>query len=331
MAFSPPKKLSLAHIPTPIQSLERTAEKLGVKGLYVKRDDLTGVGVSGNKIRKLEYLLAEALRKKATTVITCGGIQSNHARATAVAAIQLGLQPVLFLRGKKFVISEGNLFLDKLLRARLRFITPEEYKRVDRLMEREAKNLERKGEKPYVIPEGGSNELGLLGYIDAMREVKAQERRLGVKFDYYVTAVGSGGTLSGMVLGTKLARMRGRVVGFNVCDDAEHFVERTQELMSKACKRWKIDKVACGPKQYQIIDGYVGPGYAIPAEANIRVIKEVARTEGIFLDPVYTSKAFYGMMREIEKETLDRKANYLFIHTGGIFGLLAQREQFDFL
>lgn len=331
MAFSPPKKLSLAHIPTPIQSLERTAEKLGVKGLYVKRDDLTGVGVSGNKIRKLEYLLAEALRKKATTVITCGGIQSNHARATAVAAIQLGLQPVLFLRGKKFVISEGNLFLDKLLRARIRFITPEEYKRVDRLMEREAKNLERKGEKPYVIPEGGSNELGLLGYVDAMREIKAQERRLGVKFDYYVTAVGSGGTLSGMVLGAKLARMRGRAIGFNVCDDAEHFVERTQEQMSKACKRWKIDKVACSPKQYQIIDGYVGPGYAVPAEANIRVIKEVARTEGIFLDPVYTSKAFYGMMREIEKGTLDRNAKYLFIHTGGIFGLLAQREQFDFL
>jgi len=329
MTFSPPKKLSLARVPTPIMALNRVATKMAIGGLFVKRDDLTGVGVSGNKIRKLEYLLAEALRREATTVITCGGIQSNHARATAIAAVQRGLKSVLVLRGEKSESVDGNLFLDKLVGARIKFITPEQYKGVDAIMEREAKRLEGKGEVPYIIPEGGSNEVGLLGYIDAMREIRAQERKMPRRFDYIVTAVGSGGTLSGLVLGKKLARISGDIIGFNVCDTAEHFMDRTQEQMKRACKRWKISGSPPGPNEYRIIDGYVGPGYSIPYKGSLCVIKDLAHLEGIFLDPVYTSKAFYGLLREIGKGTLKRRANYLFIHTGGIFGLLAQRERFS--
>lgn len=329
--FTSPKRLSLARVPTPIQPMSRLGKEYGIKGLYVKRDDLTGIGLSGNKVRKLEFLFAEALRKKATTVITCGGIQSNHARATTIAAVQLGLKPFLVLRGRKYEISEGNLFLDKLLGANILFITPEEYKNVNSIMQREAKKLQKKGEKVYIIPEGGSNELGLMGYVEAMREVKAQEKELKKTFDYLVTAVGSGGTLAGMALGKKIFGLRGEILGVNVCDDAAFFTKKVLDLVSKACKRFKISRMNITEEDFRILDGYVGPGYSIPTDENIELIKQAARSEGIVLDPVYTSKAFYGMLKEIEKGSLKKNANILFIHTGGIFGLLAQREHFDFL
>jgi len=331
MAFQPPKKLSLARVPTPIQPLKRFGKEFGAANLFVKRDDLTALGMSGNKVRKLEYLLGEAVKKKATTVITCGGVQSNHARATAVACTQMGLKCLLVLRGKKFEISEGNLFLDKLLKARIKFVSHEEFKKVDAIMAREAKSLERKGEKPYIIPLGGSNDLGVLGYIEAMKEVKTQQKQLGVQFDYYVTAVGSGGTLGGMILGKKLAKLGGEPIGFNVSNTAVTFEKSIYSMLQSAIKRWKMKPLKVEPKEIRVIDGYVGPGYAIPYESNLQMIKRIARLEGLFLDPVYTSKAFLGMIREIEKGTLKKKANYLFIHTGGIFGLLAQREHFDFL
>jgi len=331
MAFKAPKKLDLALKPTPIQPLDWWRKELGVSGLFVKRDDLTGIDLTGNKIRKLEYLLAEAKRKKASIVLTCGGIQSNHARATALAALQLGMKPLLFLRGKKFEISEGNLFLDKLIGASIRFITPEEYKNVNSLMEKEAGRLEKKGEKPYIIPEGGSNALGLLGYVDTVREIKAQEKQLRKKFDYVVTAVGSGGTLGGLLLGKKITRYSGDMIGFNVCDTADYFRKRIHGDIKAAARRFKVAGVKLAPEEIGVIDGYVGPGYALPAESTIQMIKKVARTEGLILDPVYTAKAFQGLVKEIEKEKLPKKANYLFIHTGGIFGLLAQRQHFDFL
>lgn len=331
MAMKLPKKLSLAQIPTPIQPMKGIGEEIGVKNLFVKRDDMTALGMSGNKVRKLEYLLAEALRKKATTVITCGATQSNHARATAVACIQLGLKPHLVLRGRKFEISEGNLFLDKLIGASFHFITPKEYKKVDSIMEREAKKLERNGEKPYIVPMGGSNDIGLLGYVEAAQEIKAQEQQLKKRFDYIVTAVGSGGTLGGLILGKKIAGLSGKIIGVNVSDTAEKFKIRVLELMSQARKRFKISGIKIEDEDVCIFDGYVGPGYGIPAEETIQTIKQVARTEGIFLDPAYTAKAFYGMMQEIEKGNIDKKGNFLFVHTGGIFGLLAQREHFDFL
>jgi len=331
MVYKPPKKLPLAQLPTPIQKLTRLGNELGVKNLYVKRDDLTGLGMTGNKVRKLEFLLAEALRMKATGVMTCGATQSNHARATAVAAIQLGLKPYLVLRGRKFEISEGNLFLDKILGADIQFITPQEYQKVNSLMERKAKQLQRKGERIYVIPEGGSNEFGAPGYIEAMREIRGQEKKLGKAFDYYVAAIGSGGTLAGMILGKQIYRMPGRVIGVNVCDNAEYFEKKIQGIIDRARKYLRLPKGRGKTDDICIFDGYVGEGYSIPYEGNLQLIKEIARTEGIFLDPVYTSKAFYGMIQEIQKGVLDKKANILFLHSGGVFGLLAQRENFDFL
>lgn len=331
MAYKPPKKLPLALLPTPIQKLSRLGSELGIKNLYVKRDDLTGLGMTGNKVRKLEYLFSEALRLKATGVITCGGSQSNHARATAVAAIRLGLKPYLVLRGRKFEISEGNLFLDKLMGADIQFITPQEYLKVDALMQRKAKQLQHKGEKIYIIPEGGSNEFGSPGYIEAMKEIRDQERKLGIAFDYYVAAAGSGGTLAGMILGKQIYRLPGQVIGFNVCDNADYFQRKIQNIIDRTRKYLRLSKGRGKTDEICIYDGYVGEGYSIPYDGNIQLIKEIARIEGIFLDPVYTSKAFYGMIQEVQKGTLDKKANILFLHSGGVFGLLAQRENFDFL
>ena len=331
MPFNPPKKLELARIPTPIQPLRSIGKEHGIKNLHVKRDDLTGVGMSGNKVRKLEYLLADALRKKATTIMTCGAAQSNHARATAVAASRLGLRSVLFLKGKKFEVSEGNLFIDKLLGSDIRFLSSKEYRRVDALMSREAKKLERNGCKSYIIPEGGSNELGILGYVEAAKEIKAQERSLKIRFDYIITPVGSGGTMSGLLLGKNVAKLSAAVVGFNVSGSADSYVQRALEQVRGTAKRWKISGLRLTAKDVQIVEGYEGPGYGIPTSCNLSMIKHVAQQEGIFLDPVYGAKAFCGMLQEIEEGRLDPEANFLFICTGGIYGLLAQREHFDFL
>ena len=215
-AFQYPRSVPLASLPTPVQKLERLSEVWEGPSIFVKRDDLTGSGLSGNKVRKLEFSVAEAIDRGADTLITCGGIQSNHARATAVAAVRMGLKPHLVLRGEDVSIGDGNLFIDRLLGCEFTFVTPEVYEHIDETMEEIAGKLRSEGRKPYIIPEGASNEIGTFGYIRAAEEITRQTAESGLSIDTVLVATGSGGTLGGLLLGKKIFEAAFPPVGINV-------------------------------------------------------------------------------------------------------------------
>lgn len=309
--------VTLALRPTPLQRMERLSAELGID-LWFKRDDLTGASLSGNKVRKLELLLGDAVAAGADTVLTCGGIQSNHARATAIAAAQLGLQSVLILRGTPPDRLEGNLLLDRLVGARIRWVTPEQYRERDAVFAEEVAKLRADGRRPYVIPEGGSNALGALGYARAWDELETQAAVTGVRFDSVVCAVGSGGTLAGLLAGARLRNFTGRVVGVNVCDDAPTFERIVGDLLDELGDRWGIP--ATGPA-VELLDGFVGRGYALSTPEELALLRHVATLEGQILDPVYTGKALFGLVSTLRQSRAAFGERVAFLHSGGIFGL----------
>jgi D-cysteine desulfhydrase len=317
-----PERIPIANLPTPLERLERLSAQLGVE-LWVKRDDLTGAELSGNKVRKLEFLFADARAQGADHVITCGGAQSNHCRATALSAARLGLRSTLLLRvpdPSQPPPVEANILLDKLCGAEIRWVSREEYARRAELFPAVAEELRKAGRKPYVIPEGGSNPIGSWGYVRAIEELRAQLAPGPVTIVY---AAGSGGTGAGIILGIKLAGLRdARAVGVNVCDDREYFVREIGQIVEGAIKKWRLD-VTFDRKEIEILDGYVGRGYAISRPEELSLIRDVARAEGLVLDPVYTGKAFFGM-REHVKALGPR---IVFMHTGGIYGLFPKAAE----
>ena len=333
-SLSFPPQINLARLPTPVQALRRLGEKLNVE-LYVKRDDLTGAALSGNKIRKLEFVLADALARKADTVITCGGAQSNHCRATAIAAAMLGLSCRLLLRTpdpSRPPLTEGNILLDRMAGAEITWITPEDYKKRNECMQREAATLEASGGTPYTIPEGASNALGAWGYIRAAEELVNDIANLPGGANQTLTiinAAGSGGTSAGIILGAKMFDLNARIVSFNVCDDREYFVNAIGDICEKAIVDYQIEIDFSRERDIEIIDGYVGRGYALSQPAELEILYEAARTEGIFFDPVYTGKAFFGMVQELRKNPTCFGQRIIFIHTGGIFGLLPLADQIE--
>ncbi len=324
-----PQHLVLANLPTRIHRMPRLSEELGVE-LYIKRDDQTGGETSGNKIRKLEFVFREALDQGCDTVITCGGLQSNHARSTAAAAVQLGMQPVLVLKHNGALpVADGNYFINKLLGAAFHYISEEEYRHSrQEIMEQLKEALRLQGRKAYIIPEGASDGLGCFGYYNCFHEILEQERATGISFDTIVTAVGSGGTYGGLFIANKLAGSGKRIAGFNVCDTAVEFQERIagelREMLAIGQTNYPVR-----PEDIDIIDGYVGIGYAQSRKEELEFIAKVARTEGVVLDPVYTGKAMYGLYHEIRKDSFRESRNILFLHTGGLFGLFPKRQQFD--
>jgi D-cysteine desulfhydrase len=328
-----PDKLRLAHVPTPLQRVAALDTVVGCE-LWVKRDDMTGGAEAGNKIRKLEYLLAEARNQGADTVITCGGVQSNHARATAILSRQLGMQPVLMLRtvdGRAPAVPwHGNLMLAGLLGAELRFITKAQYLERDRLLEELAGELRRSGRRPYVIPEGGSCGLGALGYVDAMAEVRGQldagSRERGQvappgRFDAVVHACGSGGTAAGISIGAALHDVADLAVAVAVCDDSAYFSERVRTIHAEL--EALLPELVRSQVPLHIVDDYKGPEYGVASPEQTAFIAEVAGVSGLILDPVYSGKALFGLARLAPKP-----ARVLFIHTGGLPGLLAEPQQF---
>lgn len=323
-------KLNIANLPTKIVKAQRLSEDWGVN-LYIKRDDQTGSEVSGNKIRKLEYLIKEAVEKGCDTLITTGGIQSNHCRATAAAATMLGLKTVLLLRINEEPVIEGNYFLDKLFGAEVRFCSPDEYRNSrDDIMAGIAKEMDAKGRKCYIIPEGASNGLGSMGYYEAMEEICEQERESGINFEIVVVAVGSGGTYSGLCIANKALKLNKRVIGFAVCDDSPYFTNRIDKINHDAeritGKDWKLSL-----SDIEINDKYVGIGYAISRPEELTFITEIASREALVLDPVYTGKAMYGLYNEIIEGRIAKGSTILFIHTGGLFGLFPKQNQFSFI
>lgn len=327
-----PPRIHLANTPTPLQKMERLSQKAGVE-IFFKRDDFTGSELSGNKVRKLEFLLADALATGADTVITCGGAQSNHCRATVLAAVKAGLSSLLLLRtddpANPPTIS-GNILLDRLAGSEIVWITPEQYKERNAIFEREARRLRNCGRKPYIIPEGGSTSLGAWGYVTQIGELEADLQHLEGGAPAPATVIcacGSGGTTAGLALGACLSTGDIRVVGVNVCDDRDYFKAIIDDICRQFDETWPSAQTA-GIPPYEILDGYVGRGYALSRPEELAAIRDLVRLEGVVLDPVYTGKAYCGMMAELAENPQVFGQRIVFIHTGGLFGLFPIADQF---
>jgi D-cysteine desulfhydrase len=332
--ISYPARLDLARTPTPLEYLSQLSEELGVEVL-IKRDDLTGAELTGNKVRKLEFLLADALERGSDTVLTCGAAQSNHARATAIAATKLGLETRLLLRTRNPAnppAVEGNILLDRLVGAEIVWLTFEEYGRRAEILEHEAELLRASGRTPYIIPEGGSNALGAWGYVRTVEELAEDLKGSPAKGDGFTTivhATGSGGTTAGLVLGVKLFGLDAQVVGINVCNDKNYFIKVVSEICNTAISNYQLEIPFSPPEDIHIVDGYVGAGYGKASAQVLSVLVDLARTEGIILDPVYTGKAFHGMTQELKRNPEVFGHKIIFVHTGGIFGLLPMAAQLE--
>jgi D-cysteine desulfhydrase len=308
--------------------MQRLSAELGVP-VYLKRDDETGSELTGNKVRKLEFVLPDALAQGCDTLITCGGIQSNHARAVTAAAVRLGLASVLVLKtNTPPPCPDGNYLMNKLLGAEFRFISEQDYAgRRDEIMDDVKKELATQGRKAYIIPEGASNGLGCFGYYQCLHEIAAQEKEMGATFHTIVVPVGSGGTYGGLYAANKMLNAGKRIVGFNVCSTAGEFRERIAGEVREMLQTGG-GQLAFANSDIDIVDGYVGLGYAISREEELDFIAKIARTDGVIFDPVYTGKALYGLYHEIKKGCFDAGKNILFIHTGGFPGLLPKRAEF---
>lgn len=327
MLFQYPDKLDLAQVPTPFHSLDRLSEHLGGPRIWIKRDDLTGCATSGNKVRKLEFLLAEAVAAGCDTIITCGGVQSNHCRATAILGAQLGLSVHLLLRADRDTEAVGNLLLDQLVGARITHYSRNDFRQLTTLMRRWEEDYLLQDRKPFCIPTGGSNATGIWGYIGTAGELSADFKRANIQPQAIVHATGSGGTQAGLTLGTRLHDLRVPVIGFAVCDDEAYFNDKIAADIGEWNSKYGIG-VDPGSLSIQTNANHIGPGYSIATPEIFDTIRLVAQSEGIILDPVYSGKAFHGMLQEIKSGAFTG-SDLVFIHTGGIFGLLAQSHELN--
>lgn len=318
-----PPRLPLALAPTPILKLDRLSRRLGVE-LFVKRDDLTGLLESGNKIRKLEFLVGDALEQRADTLITCGTLQSNCCRAVAAVAARLGLNAALAVKGSRPAAYDGNLLLDRLLGANVRYLSDAEWERVDDVMEEMATELRAQGHRPYVIPESGSNEVGALGYLECAVELAEQIGHGAPRFDTVAISVYSGGSQGGLLMGKQLAGLPSEIVGIPIAWPAARVREHVQHTMAKAIRRFGFAIEV--PKSIHLLDGHQGVGRAAVGDGELGTIVRLAREEGVILDPVYTAKAFTGLLMTLEKDPKALGQRICFIHTGGIFSLFPFRD-----
>lgn len=321
-------RLRLAHTPTPLQRLPRLAERLGLD-LWIKRDDATGGVEAGNKIRKLEFLLADALARRSDLVMTCGALQSNHCRATAALAARLGLRCRVFLRTDDphaLPSRSGNALLMRLLGAEISLISPAEYRERVALLDAEAARLQRLGRRPYVIPEGGSNGLGSLGYVAAMGELR-QQLDAGVAggqpFDLITHACGSGGTAAGVALGASRHEVAARVIAMAVCDSSAYFHGVADRIIDEARA---LDPSLPPPAPLAFEDRWKGPRYGVSSPEQLRFLVDIARSTGLVLDPVYTGKALFSLAQLVASSPSLLGKRVLFLHTGGLPGLLAEGD-----
>ncbi len=317
-----PEKLQIANTPTPIEhlkDLEGTPDHIEI---YIKRDDYTGVELSGNKIRKLEFIMKDALDKGEKVVITCGGLQSNHCRATAALAAKLGMKCHLVLGGDG-PDCFGNNALDQMFGAEITYINASSFEDYNETMEALKKSYEGSAQRARIIPVGASTPLGTFGYVSAFNEILEQEKTLGIKFDTICVAVGSAGTFAGLWLGNALAGSQKKIVGMNIADRNKDYGKLVASLSRGALEI--IGESLENMPEVEIYD-YTHTGYGSISDANAAYIHDFARTKGILLDPVYTGKAFYGMLEEIKMDNPHIRGNVLFLHTGGIFGALARKD-----
>ena len=305
--------------------LERLSEKTGTR-IWLKRDDLTDMVASGNKIRKLEYSIGQALAENADVLVTWGGVQSNHCRATAALAARLGLKSHLVLRGSEPEIADGNLLLDQILGANVSFLSLDEYRDMEATYAMLQTDYANQGLTTYAIPVGASDEVGLWGYINCAEELASDANRVSINPDAIVSATGSGGTLAGLIIGNSLHKCGASIYGFNVCDDEEYFLNKIASDFRAWKERYDAE-LDIESLEINIVDGYVGPGYGRATGEVFATIHELAQLEGIVLDPVYTGKAFNGMLQEIQSGRFRGMNDIIFVHTGGLYGLFPQRQE----
>lgn len=324
-------RVSLAHLPTPLEFLPRLTEHLGGPNVFVKRDDCTGLGTGGNKTRKLEFLMADALERKATVVITQGAVQSNHARQTAAAACKLGMKTELVFEKRVSDATEpylesGNVFLDRLFGANIRNV--EKGTDMDAAMSELADELREQGETPYVIPGGGSNPIGALGYVGCALELIAQANDRGLEIDHIVHATGSAGTQAGLVVGSKGSSSGIPVfgIGVNAAKDVQE--EKVYKLAAETADFIGAPGVV---ERGDIVANcdYVGDGYGVPTKAMNDAVLLLARLEGLLFDPVYSGKGLAGLIDLIGKGQFGAAKNLVFVHTGGSAGLFAYRDRLN--
>lgn len=330
MHFSRFPRLFFAHLPTPLEAMERLSQKLGGPRLWIKRDDCTGLSTGGNKTRKLEFLMADALAKGANTIITQGATQSNHARQTAAAAAKLGLSCRILLEDRTGNAApdytlNGNVLLDRLHGATVSK-RPRDAD-MNGEMEALALRLRDEGKRPYIVPGGGSNPIGALGYANCALELVAQANERSLKIAHIVQATGSAGTQAGLVAGLVAMNANIPVLGISVRAPKERQEKNVHALAAATAKLMGAGDIV-RPEHIVANDEYVGTGYGIPTPGMVEAVRIVAETEGILLDPVYTGKAMAGLIDLIRKGFFTKDSDVVFLHTGGSAGLFGYPDAF---
>jgi L-cysteate sulfo-lyase len=316
-------RLRFAHLPTPVETLPRLSEALGGPRLLIKRDDQTGLAFGGNKTRKLEFLVAEARDKGAETLITGGALQSNHCRQTAAAAARFGFECILVLTGDKAQKASGNLLLDLLFGAEIVYVA--DRKDRDRILQETFERGTREGKKPYLVPYGGSNATGALGYAFAMKELVDQN----VNADWIVFATSSGGTHAGLLSGQRIFEFNGKILGISV-DEPEEWLKSEVSQLASATSEKVAERIEFTPADVLVNADYCDAGYGVVTEREREAIRLFGRYEGLLLDPVYTGRAAAGMIDLIRKGFFKRDETVLFLHTGGLPALFADQYTDEF-
>ena len=317
------QKLDFAHLPTPVELLPRLSAQLNGPQIFIKRDDQTGLAFGGNKTRKLEYLLADAQAQGADTLITGGAVQSNHCRQTAAAAARNGFACTLVLTGDKPPKPSGNNFLDLFLGAQIVWAGGADR---DLVLQQTYDQTQREGRKPYLIPYGGSNPIGALGYVYALKEMLEQIDDL----DWIIFPSSSGGTHAGLALGGRMFNFKGKILGISIDNPAFELSEKVARLAEETAKGLGIEQ-SFMPQDIMVNDDYLGGGYGVMGEPEVEALTLFARSEGMLLDPVYTGRAAAGLIDLIRREVITADQKVLFWHTGGSPAIFADRYMGDLL
>jgi len=326
-------RVRLGHFPTPLEFMPNLTRHLDGPNLYIKRDDCTGLASGGNKTRKLEFLVADALNQKADTLITQGAVQSNHARQTVAAAACVGLKCKLLLEQRvpdanQDYEESGNVMLDRLMGGEIVARLPSGTD-MQKAMEDLAAELRGAGHKPYVIPGGGSTPVGALGYVACAQELLTQSFEQSVRLDHVVHATGSAGTQAGLVVGLRASNSGVPVYGIGVRAPKDKQEENVWKLVQATLDFMGVPASSVQRADVVANSDYVGQGYGIPTPGMIEAVSLVARLEGILLDPVYSGKGMAGLIDLVRKGRYKKGENVVFIHTGGSVGLFGYRQAFD--
>jgi D-cysteine desulfhydrase family pyridoxal phosphate-dependent enzyme len=335
-------KVQSALLPTPIHKMKRLSEEIGKASIYIKRDDLTGIGIGGNKLRKLDYIIGDAIDKGFTTVLTSGGRQTNHGRLTAAAAAKFGLKCVVICNGPKPDKMSGNLVLNRMLGSEVVFMDLKELEQVfdvnppqeiidnyesfvESVQKKVIAKYEAMGDKVYVIPMGGHTPLGIMGYVDCVKEIMEQNEASGRKIDYVVAGNGSGGTYGGLLLGSLLYNAPFKVIGINIAGKDERAIEDIIEVTNKTSELFELG-VKISKEDFTLYENSLGVGYNQPDEETRRAMYRIASREGILTDPCYTGKVFNGLLKLVEDETIEKDKNVMVVHTGGTPGIWTEEH-----